>query len=32
MQLKIVVESEEDYNKWLQTQTTFETTLANAEN
>jgi cytochrome c oxidase subunit 2 len=32
MQLKIVVESEEDYNNWLQTQTTFETTLANAEN
>jgi cytochrome c oxidase subunit 2 len=32
MQIKIVVESEEDYNKWLQTQTTFEKTLANAEN
>ncbi|WP_298950780.1 cytochrome c oxidase subunit II [uncultured Nonlabens sp.] len=32
MQIKIVVESEEDYNKWLETQQTFETTLANAEN
>jgi cytochrome c oxidase subunit 2 len=32
MQMKIVVESEEDYNKWLETQTTFEKTLANAEN
>jgi cytochrome c oxidase subunit 2 len=32
MQMKIVVESEEDYNTWLETQTTFEKTLANAEN
>ncbi|MGJ8683692.1 MAG: cytochrome c oxidase subunit II [Nonlabens sp.] len=32
MQMKIVVESEEDYNEWLKTQTTFETTLANAKN
>lgn len=32
MQMKIVVEEEEDYNKWLETQTTFEKTLANAEN
>lgn len=32
MQLKIVVESEDDYNEWLGTQTTFETTLANANN
>jgi cytochrome c oxidase subunit 2 len=32
MQLKIVVESENDYNTWLETQTTFEQTLANAEN
>jgi cytochrome c oxidase subunit 2 len=32
MQIKIVVESEEHYNEWLQTQTTFEKTLANAEN
>lgn len=32
MQMKIVVESEEDYNEWLETQTTFEKTLANAEN
>lgn len=32
MQMKIVVESEEDYQTWLETQTKFETTLANAEN
>ncbi|MEO9953190.1 cytochrome c oxidase subunit II [Nonlabens sp.] len=32
MQMKIVVESEEDYNEWLETQQTFEKTLANAEN
>ncbi|WP_213520863.1 cytochrome c oxidase subunit II [Nonlabens sp.] len=32
MQMKIVVESEDDYNTWLETQTTFEKTLANAEN
>lgn len=32
MQMKIVVESEEDYKEWLETQQTFEKTLANAEN
>ncbi|WP_124978838.1 cytochrome c oxidase subunit II [Nonlabens xiamenensis] len=32
MQIKIVVESDEDYQNWLDTQTTFEETLANAEN
>jgi cytochrome c oxidase subunit 2 len=30
MQMKIVVESEEDYNKWLSEQTTFEQSLASA--
>ncbi|MGB3591867.1 MAG: cytochrome c oxidase subunit II [Nonlabens sp.] len=32
MQMKIVVESEEDYNKWLSEQKSFEQTLASATN
>ncbi|MGH2624026.1 MAG: hypothetical protein ACRDE7_10190, partial [Sphingobacterium sp.] len=30
MQMKIIVESEEDYKKWLTEQATFETTMAPA--
>jgi cytochrome c oxidase subunit 2 len=32
MQINMVVETEEEFNEWLSTQDTFETTLANAEN